>query len=88
MVTGESRPVNKDVGSPVIGGSVNGMGALTVRVTCVGSDSMLNQIVKLVGEAQSSKAPIEAFADKVSSRFVPCVVAIALTSFVVWISVG
>lgn len=75
MITGESRPVTKGVGSTVIGGSVNTTGSLAVRATCVGSNSMLNQIVKLVAEAQSSKAPIEAFADKVSSRFVPAVVS-------------
>jgi Cu+-exporting ATPase len=88
MVTGESRQVDKEAGSTVIGGSVNTTGSLTIRATCVGSNSMLNQIVKLVGDAQSSKAPIEAFADKVSGRFVPAVVAIAVVVFAAWMVVG
>ena len=88
MVTGESRPVAKSVGAAVVGGSVNQTGPLTVRATNVGSDTTLHQIVKLVEDAQSSKAPIQAFADTVSARFVPAVVATALLAFGVWLAVG
>lgn len=88
MVTGESRPVAKALGAAIVGGSVNLTGMLTVRATHVGSDSTLHQIVKLVEDAQSSKAPIQAFADKVSAKFVPAVVGTALLTFVIWLVVG
>eukprot|EP00040_Diaphanoeca_grandis_P024456 m.134367 g.134367 ORF g.134367 m.134367 type:complete len:1080 (-) comp29737_c0_seq1:132-3371(-) len=88
MVTGESRPVVKTNDCEVIGGTINQSSILIVKVTRVGEASMLKQIVKLVSEAQSSKAPIQAYADKVSAVFVPGVVLIALTSFVIWLAVG
>lgn len=78
MLTGESMPVEKEAGAQVYGGTVNGAGSLTVRATGVGRDTVLSGIIKLVEEAQSSKAPIQKLADKVASVFVPAVVVIAL----------
>jgi len=88
MVTGESMPVTKSVGDTVIGATINGTGALKYRATKVGSDTMLAQIIKLVREAQGSKAPIQRLVDQVSSYFVPAVLVIALWTFVVWVLVG
>jgi Cu+-exporting ATPase len=87
-VTGESRPIAKQAGDSVFGGSVNETGHLTVRATAVGTDSTLAQIVRLVEDAQCSKAPIQHFADRVSAVFVPTVVAIALLALVVWLAIG
>ena len=84
MVTGESLPVEKGPGDPVIGGTVNGTGALVIRAERVGKDTMLARIVALVAEAQRSRAPIQRLADTVSSYFVPAVVAVALLAFVAW----
>ncbi|MHA7276525.1 heavy metal translocating P-type ATPase [Arthrobacter sp. Hz1] len=84
MVTGESIPVTKTTGDTVIGATVNTTGAFTMRATRVGSDTALAQIIKLVQEAQSSKAPIQRLADTVSGYFVPAVVFIAITTFVLW----
>ncbi len=84
MLTGESVPVDKAVGDPVIGATINKNGFLKIRVTKVGHDSVLSQIVKVVEEAQGSKAPIQRFADKISGIFVPIVVAVALLTFVLW----
>lgn len=88
MITGESVPVVKQAGDAVIGGTVNQNGALVVKVTTVGAESLVAQIAKLVQDAQLNKAPIQATADKVSGVFVPVVICIALTSFVVWLAVG
>lgn len=84
MITGESIPVDKSSGSPVVGGSINKNGALRVRATRVGKDTALAQIIKLVEDAQSSKAPIQRYADRVSAWFVPAVIGIATVSFLVW----
>ncbi|MDG7016324.1 MAG: heavy metal translocating P-type ATPase [Nitrososphaerota archaeon] len=84
MVTGESIPVEKGAGSTVIGATINGTGSLTVRATRVGSDTTLSKIVKVVEEAQASKGPIERLANKVSTYFVPIVIAVALASFAFW----
>lgn len=84
MVTGEAIPVNKEVGSNVIGGTVNGTGTFDFIVSRAGKDTALSQIVKLVEEAQTSKAPIQAFADRVAGYFVPCVVALGMATFVIW----
>lgn len=84
MLTGESLPVPKSKGDSLYGGTVNGGGSLLVRTTAVGSDAVLTQIVKLVNDAQTSRAPVEAFADNVSSVFVPAVIAIALCVFCGW----
>lgn len=82
MLTGESMPVEKEPGASVYGGTVNGAGALTVRATGVGRDTVLSGIIKLVEEAQSSKAPIQKLADRVSAVFVPAVVVIALITLI------
>lgn len=81
MLTGESMPVEKEAGAQVFGGTVNGTGSLTVRATGVGRDTVLSGIIKLVEEAQSSKAPIQKLADRVSAVFVPAVIVIALLTF-------
>jgi len=88
MVTGESIPVGKTEGDTVIGATLNTTGAFTMRATKVGADTVLAQIVKLVQEAQSSKAPIQRIADLVASYFVPAAVFIAITAFVVWFVLG
>jgi Cu+-exporting ATPase len=84
MLTGESMPVAKKPGDRVIGGTMNGTGALRVRATTLGSDSVLAQIVRLVRDAQGSRAPIQRHADRVSAVFVPTVVVIAIATFVSW----
>jgi len=87
MITGESVPVDKSEGSSVTGGTINGQGVLKFEATHVGKDTALAQIIKLVQEAQGSKAPIQAVADKVSAVFVPAVITAALITFAVWFSV-
>jgi Cu+-exporting ATPase len=84
MLTGESLPVEKAVGDSVIGGTLNGSGSLLYRATAVGADTVLAQMVRLVEEAQGSKAPIQRLADQVSAVFVPAVLGIALVTFLVW----
>ncbi|HQT45522.1 MAG TPA: HAD-IC family P-type ATPase, partial [Candidatus Micrarchaeota archaeon] len=84
MVTGESMPIEKVKGSQVIGGTMNKHGVLRFKATKVGKDTVLAQIVKLVEEAQGSKADIQRFADSVSEVFVPVVIAIAIVTFAVW----
>ncbi|HEX8658634.1 MAG TPA: heavy metal translocating P-type ATPase, partial [Hymenobacter sp.] len=84
MLTGESLPVAKKLGDPVFGATLNKTGSFRFRVTKVGADTMLSQIVKLVEEAQGSRAPIQRLADKVSAVFVPTVVVIAILTFVLW----
>jgi P-type Cu+ transporter len=88
MVTGESLPVTKDAGEEVIGATLNQTGAFRFRATKVGSETMLAQIVKLVEEAQGSKAPIQRLADLVASYFVPAVIFIAIATFVAWFDFG
>ena len=88
MVTGESMPVTKKVGDAVIGATINGTGALRYRATKVGADTMLAQIIKLVREAQGSKAPIQRLADRVSGYFVPAVIVIAVWTFAAWTLFG
>jgi len=84
-ITGEAIPVLKQVGDSVIGGTVNGLGTFDMIVTRAGKDTALSQIVKLVEEAQTSKAPIQAFADKVAGYFVPTVVSLAVITFITWV---
>ncbi|MFQ6011867.1 MAG: heavy metal translocating P-type ATPase, partial [Nitrososphaerales archaeon] len=84
MITGESIPVEKGVNDQVIGATINKTGLLQVRASKVGADTTLSQIVRLVEEAQTAKAPIERLADTVSSYFVPIVVVVAITSFLGW----
>ncbi|MHB9857537.1 heavy metal translocating P-type ATPase [Streptomyces sp. YIM S03343] len=88
MVTGESIPVTKRAGDTVIGATVNGTGSLRVRAVKVGADTMLAQIIRLVREAQASKAPIQRLADATSAYFVPAVIAIAIGAFALWYTVG
>ncbi|MCG7362447.1 heavy metal translocating P-type ATPase [Roseomonas sp. ACRSG] len=84
MVTGESMPVGKQPGDKVIGGTVNGTGALVMRADKVGSDTMLSRIVAMVAEAQRSRAPIQRMADTVAGWFVPAVIAVAALAFIAW----
>ncbi len=84
MITGESIPVEKRIGSKVIGGTINKNGTFNFRITALGDNSVLGQIIKLVEEAQGSKAPIQQLADRVSSIFVPTVIIIASLTFVGW----
>ncbi|KAH7045693.1 haloacid dehalogenase-like hydrolase-domain-containing protein [Linnemannia elongata] len=84
MVTGEAIPINKTVGSLVIGGTVNGLGTFDMEAVRVGSETALAQIVQLVEDAQTSKAPIQAYADMIASYFVPSVIFAAILTFVVW----
>jgi Cu+-exporting ATPase len=84
MLTGESVPVDKKVGDSVIGATINKNGFLKVKATKVGRDSVLAQIIKVVEEAQGSKAPIQRLADQISGIFVPIVVGIAIVTFLIW----
>jgi Cu+-exporting ATPase len=88
MITGESFPVEKHPGDRVIGGTINRTGALRYRATTLGADSMLAQIVKLMRDAQGSRAPIQGLADRVSGIFVPVVISIAILTFVIWFVTG
>ncbi|MBK8870375.1 MAG: heavy metal translocating P-type ATPase [Elusimicrobia bacterium] len=84
MVTGEPLPVEKTSGEPVTGGTVNGTGGLVIRAEKVGAETLLARIVRMVSEAQRSRAPIQGLADRVSAVFVPAVVGVAALSFVLW----
>lgn len=88
MVTGESIPLEKKEGDSVIGGTINRTGLITIRATKVGKDSLISQIVRFVEEAQARKAPIQRFADRIASRFVPAVVGTALITFIAWTLLG
>jgi Cu+-exporting ATPase len=84
MITGESLPSDKKIGDKVTGGTINTTGSLEFRTTAVGSDTILAHIIKLVEEAQSSKAPIQHLVDKIALYFVPFVISVALVSFLIW----
>ncbi len=84
MVTGESLPVAKRVGDTIIGATINKQGSFTYKVTKVGADTLLAQIVELVSKAQASRAPIQKLVDKVSNIFVPVVLIIAIITFIIW----
>ena len=88
MVTGEPIPVDKKAGDVVIGGTINKHGAFKFKATKVGSDTMLAQIIRMVEDAQGSKAPIQEIADKISSIFVPTVLVIALLALSAWLTIG
>ena len=88
MVTGESMPVTKEVGSKAIGGTMNQSGALVIEAKKVGRDTMLSQIVQLVAEAQRSRATIQRLADQVSGWFVPAVIVVAIVAFIAWLIWG
>jgi Cu+-exporting ATPase len=85
MATGESMPVHKTAGDNIIGATILKQGYLKAKVTKIGKDTFLSQIIKMVEEAQNSKIPIQEFADKVTSYFVPTVIAIAIISLAVWL---
>lgn len=87
-ITGESMPVLKETGSKVIGATINKWGYIKIKATKVGDDTTLSQIIRLMEEASSSKAPISKLADKISGYFVPVVIAIAIVSFIVWTLLG
>ncbi len=88
MVTGESMPTEKSAGSKVIGGTINTNRGFVMKAERVGSETLLAQIVKMVGEAQRSRAPIQRLADVVSAYFVPAVILVAVIAFVVWFALG
>jgi Cu+-exporting ATPase len=88
MVTGESLPVEKNAGSKLIGGTVNGTGALVMRAEKIGADTVLARIVAMVSAAQRSRAPIQRLADQVSAVFVPAVIAVAVIAFAAWMIWG
>ena len=88
MVTGELMPVEKEPGSKVIGGTMNQSGSFVMRVEKAGRDTMLAKIVQMVAEAQRSRAPIQRLADRVSSWFVPLVIAVAVVAFLAWAAFG
>ena len=88
MITGEPLPVEKTVGDKVTGGTVNGSGSFVMRAERIGSDTLLGQIVNMVGEAQRSRAPIQGLADKVAGIFVPVVLAVSALTFVLWMWLG
>jgi len=86
IVTGESMPVHREPGDRVVGATVNGEGLLRVRATGVGEETFLSHVIRMVEEAQGSKVPIQAFADRVTAVFVPIVLGIALLTFVAWLA--
>ncbi len=88
MITGESIPAEKSVGEKVIGGTINKSGYFEFKVTATGDNSLLGQIIKMVEEAQGSKAPIQNLADKVAAIFVPVVIVISIITFIAWIASG
>jgi Cu+-exporting ATPase len=88
LMTGESLPVDKKPGDRVVGGSVNGSGALEIEATAVGSATVLSHMIRLVREAQTGKAPIQALADRIAAVFVPVVIGIAVITFLLWYFVG
>jgi P-type Cu+ transporter len=88
MVTGESIPIDKKKGDQVIGSTINKQGNFTMKATKVGAETTLSRIIKLIEEAQTKKAPIQRFADKISAYFVPIVILISLITFTVWFSLA
>ncbi len=88
LITGESLPIDKQVGDEIIGATLNKQGRLKIRATKVGQETALAQIIRLVEQAQGSKAPIQALADRISAVFVPVVIAIAVLAFFAWLASG
>ena len=88
MLTGEPIPVDKKSGARLTGGTINGEGRLKFKANRVGKDTILAQIIRLVQEAQGSKAPVQALADRVAAVFVPCVIGIAFLTFILWWAIG
>jgi len=88
MISGEAMPVDKNKGDKLIGGTINGSGSLIMKAEKIGSDTVLARIIKMVHDAQNSRAPIQKLSDKIASVFVPIVLAIALISFLLWLILG
>ncbi len=88
MLTGEPLPVTKAVGAAVVGATVNGAGAIRIRATRIGRDTVLARIIRLVREAQATRAPVQQLADRVSAVFVPVVLSLAIATFVLWFDFG
>ncbi len=88
MITGESIPVEKTKGSDIIGGTINKTGSFEFEISELGDNSVLGQIIKMVEEAQGSKAPIQNLADKIAAVFVPVVIGIAIITFIIWLIIG
>ncbi|GLJ04983.1 hypothetical protein SUGI_0008330 [Cryptomeria japonica] len=88
MITGEAKPIAKQIGDEVIGGTLNENGVLHIRATHVGSETAISQIVRLVEAAQMAKAPVQKFADRISKFFVPFVIAISFTTWLAWFIAG
>lgn len=88
MITGEPMPVSKKIGDAVVAGTINTSGSFTFKTTKIGSETLLAKIIKMVEEAQGSKAPIQALADKISGIFVPIVLVLAFVSFGLWLVIG
>ena len=88
MVTGESMPVSKKAGDKVIGATINQSGSFRFKATKIGSDTVLAHIIKMVEQAQGSKAPIQRLADLISSYFVPAVILISILTFIIWLFLG
>ncbi|MDP5348093.1 MAG: HAD-IC family P-type ATPase, partial [Paracoccaceae bacterium] len=88
MVTGEPLPVMRGIGDRVIGGTVNGAGALMIRATATGKDTVLSQIMAAVADAQGAKLPIQSLVDRVTAVFVPAVIAVALVTLGIWLALG
>lgn len=88
MISGEPVPVEKRPGAEVVGGTVNQNGALTLRATKVGNDTVLAQIIRMVEQAQGSKLPIQAMVDRITMWFVPAVMAAAVVTFIIWLTFG
>ena len=88
LMTGEPIPIEKSSGAKVIGGTVNGTGTFVMRAERVGSETLLSQIVRMVSEAQRSRAPVQKLADRVSGYFVPAVILVAILTFIIWAMLG
>ena len=88
MVTGESIPVDKKIGDKVIGGTINIQGSFTFTASYVGADTLLSRIIRMVEDAQGSKAPIQNIADKIAAVFVPVVLILAAATFIIWLTAG
>ena len=88
MITGEPLPVGKEAGDKVVAGTINSRGTFVLETTGVGSDTLLARIIRMVQQAQGSKAPVQRIADRIAAIFVPTVIGIALLTFALWLAIG